>query len=111
MFNYRKISKNRSVGPCLTQPNQAFTVRQIIDQFARGELIPSVYSPTDDLDDSIDDDRMEEIIEFEDKIDAEGHLIQNQYSLFNETNESQLTAPAGDSKPSTDVNAENGSGD
>lgn len=70
----------------ITQPNQAFTPRQILEQFARGEVIPSEYHPSDNIDDSTtsEESMINDVIEFEDKIDAENHLIENQYELYQE---------------------------
>lgn len=71
----------------ITQPNQAFTPRQIIEQFARNEIVPSMYSPTDSLDDEhfTDEELLSDnVIEFNDKIDAEAHLIENQYRIYEE---------------------------
>lgn len=72
-------------GELITQPNQAFTPREILEQFARNEVVSSVYEPSDSLtDDNVPDSEMDNIIEFEDKIDAEGHLVENQYQLYKE---------------------------
>lgn len=83
----------------ITQPNQAFTPRQILEQFARGEVVPSEYQPSDTIiDDGTNEDQLvNEVIEFEDKIDAENHLIENQYALYHEpaTNESGAPVPNG----------------
>lgn len=104
MFTYRKKTKDVNVGPVIAQPNQAFTVRQIIDQYARGEVIPTMFESTDTLSDDIDDDAMEDIIEFEDKIDAEAHLLANQYKLFENEPESskEQESPSETGKSSLD---------
>jgi len=95
-------------GELITQPNQAFTPRQILEQFARNEVVPSIYEPTDALDDdNVPDDDMENMIEFEDKIDAEGHLIENQYQPYqdqeHETHESEPAATEGNQEASKDA--------
>lgn len=71
----------------LTQPNQAFTPRQILEQFARNEVVPTFNQSSDLLDDEHykeDDLLSDNVIEFEDDIEAEGHLIENQYRLYEE---------------------------
>lgn len=69
----------------LTQPNQAFTPRQILEQFARHEIVPSFNKSSDLLDEdhfSENDLLSDNVIEFDDDIEAEGHLIENQYRLY-----------------------------
>lgn len=58
--------------PLLTEPNQSFTPRQIIDQFSRGELSAKAFEPSDSIDsESYSDDNMvDNIIEFEDEFQA-----------------------------------------
>ena len=74
----KKISAN-----LVTQPNQSFTPRQILEQFARGEVIPCEYHDSDNIDDAhFSEEQLisDDVIEFEDRIDAENHLIENQYA-------------------------------
>lgn len=82
MFKYRSSKPVTDPGYLVTQPNQAFTVRQILDQFARGEVIPTQFQSTDTLGDDIPDDEVDNVVEFEDSLDAQSHLITNQYKLI-----------------------------
>ena len=104
----RQIDLIIDAGELITQPSQAFTPRQIIEQFARNEVVPTLYEPTDALsDDNVPDDDMDQMIEFEDKIDAEGHLLENQYQLYkeqkDETDKSESPATEGNQKTSNDA--------
>ena len=60
------------VYPRFVEPNQAFTPRQIIDQFSRGEISAKSFEETDSIyDDSYTDDNMvDNVIEFEDQFEA-----------------------------------------
>lgn len=80
----------------ITQPNQAFTPRQILEQFARGEVVPSEFRPSDNIDESntSEESLINDVIEFEDKIDAENHLIENQYELYKEEQQEGATSSA-----------------
>lgn len=86
----------------ITQPNQAFTPRQILEQFARGEIIPSEYSPSDTIDDTscTEDQLVNDVIEFEDAIEAENHLIENQYALESTKNKRKSPAHQSDTNES-----------
>lgn len=95
-----------------TIPNQAFTPRQIIEQFARNEVIPSMYTSTDGIDDSsyTDEQLVNDVIEFEDKIDAENHLIEQKYELqrdekLHELDREQSQPAAGGAQPSDESSA------
>lgn len=70
----------------ITQPNEAFTPRQILEQFARGEVLPSQYSPSDSINDVnfSDDQLINDVIEFDDEFDAQQHLMDNQYKIFDD---------------------------
>lgn len=87
----------------ITQPNQAFTPRQILEQFARNEIIPSMNEPSDNIyDDGTNEDALvHDVIEFEDQIDAENHLIENQYRLYQDEQRTETppATPAGDQEP------------
>lgn len=86
-FNYRIPTNDEFDKLLLTQPNQAFTPRQILEQFARNEVVPS-YNQSSDLisDDIMSDDQMldSDLIEFDDPMEAEQHLIDNQYKSYEE---------------------------
>lgn len=74
----------------ITEPNQSFTVRQIIDQFSRGEVMAKYYDPTDEIDDSrYSEEELEHTIEFEDEFEAREHLESNQYHQENEKSNQQ----------------------
>lgn len=93
-------------GMLITQPNQAFTPRQILEQFARGEVVPSLNEPSDAIvsDGKNDDQLFNDVIEFEDALDAEAHLIENQYQLFkNEDTQNQGGTPVHNRTPETSV--------
>lgn len=69
----------------ITQPNQAFTPRQIIEQFARNELIPTMNHQSDLLtDDNYTEDELlsDDVIEFEDDIEAQAHINEQQYRPY-----------------------------
>lgn len=87
-MNYR-LSKNDKFDDLLiTQPNQAFTPRQILEQFARNEVVPTFNQSSDSLDDSnYSDDQLldSELHEFDDSMEAETYLNENQFQLQNET--------------------------
>lgn len=89
----------------VTQPNQAFTPRQILEQFARNEVIPSYNQSTDMIDDEhFSEEEMENIIEFEDQFEAAQHLIDNQYKLKeNEKEQSGIPAAAGHQESSKET--------
>lgn len=95
----------------ITQPNQAFTPRQILEQFARNEVIPSEYQPSDNIDDSntSEESMVNDVIEFEDKIDAENHLIENQYALQHEADQGQQASGEGSSQAPEEVTSTSGS--
>lgn len=72
----------------LTQPNQAFTPRQIIEQFARHEIVPTMNESSDLLDEvNYSEETLLEsdVIEFDDPMEAAFYLNDNQFSLQNET--------------------------
>lgn len=58
--------------PLICEPNQAFTPRQIVEQFARQELSANVFDSTDSIDsDSYSDEQMASgVIDFEDEFEA-----------------------------------------
>lgn len=110
-INPRYSDKNKGAGVLITQPNQAFTPRQIIEQFARNEIVPSMYSPTDSLDDEhfTDEELLSDnVIEFNDKIDAEAHLIENQYRIYEEK-QTTNSVRDGSQEASNETDAANGS--
>lgn len=78
-----RVSENDQFDDMLiTQPNQAFTPRQILEQFARNEVVPSYNQSTDNLDDDHynDDDLLDnELHEFEDLMEAQTYLDENQF--------------------------------
>lgn len=84
----QRITPEREFSKLLiTQPNQAFTPRQILEQFARNEVVPTMNSSTDALDDSnySEDELLDsDVIEFEDEIEAQSYLNENQFRLYEE---------------------------
>lgn len=60
------------VYPRFVEPNQAFTPRQIIDQFSRGEISAKSFEESDAIYDDIysDDHMVDHTIEFEDQFEA-----------------------------------------
>lgn len=58
--------------PQITEPNQAFSPRQIVEQFARNELTAKVFEDSDMInsDNYSDDEMVNNTIEFEDEFDA-----------------------------------------
>ena len=99
----------------VTQPNQSFTIRQIIEQFARNEVIPCTYHESDNINDEnfTESQMVNNVIEFEDAIDAENHLIENQYKPYEESsttpsqsqgNQSQHTSEQGDTGTPVEAN-------
>lgn len=70
------------LGSCghFTEPNQSYTVRQIIDQYSRGELMAKTYNPSDNIDDmNYTEEQLENVLTFEDGFEAFNHLQENQY--------------------------------
>lgn len=71
-----------------TEPNQSYSVRQIIDQYSRGELMAKTFNPSDNINDmSYSDDELEHVIDFEDEFEAFDHLQSNQYKQRKEEHE------------------------
>lgn len=79
----------------ITQPNQAFTPRQILEQFARNEVVPIYNESSDSLtDENYDDDTLldSELHEFDDAMEAQTYIEENQFKLI-ENEEKQTTDP------------------
>lgn len=74
----------------ITEPDEAFTPRQILEQFARGELSVKEFEPTDSIDSlTYSDDQMMDAIEFEDDFEAAQFLMdsrieKNESKKFNQ---------------------------
>lgn len=65
------------VNPQITEPSQAFTPRQILDQFARGELSVKTFSPTDGLSENnyTEDQLLDgDVVSFEDEFEAQDYM-------------------------------------
>lgn len=72
-----------------TEPNQAYSVRQIIDQYSKGELMAKTFNPSDNIDDeSYSEEQLENVITFEDEFEAFNHLQENQYGTRKKEHES-----------------------
>lgn len=83
-FNCRVSENDQFDDMLITQPNQAFTPRQILEQFARNEVVPSYNQSTDILDDDhyTDDVLLDnELHEFDDPMEAQTYLDENQFQL------------------------------
>lgn len=91
----QRITPEREFSTLLiTQPNQAFTPRQILEQFARNEVVPTMNQSTDALDDSnySEDELLEsDVIEFEDEIEAQSYINENQFRLYEEKQQKDNT--------------------
>ena len=60
------------VYPRFVEPNQAFSPRQIIDQFSRGEISAKSFEETDAIYDDVytDDNMVDNVVEFADYFEA-----------------------------------------
>lgn len=93
--------------PLFTEPNQSFTPRQIIDQFARGECSAHSFEPSDNIDDdSYSDDHMvDHVLEFEDEFSALEYMKTTKVKSKNEhvsveNDKEGSSDPSGDISPS-----------
>lgn len=100
MFNCRNQITILFDGTVITQPNQAFTPRQILEQFARNEIVPSYNESSDSLSDDNykDDDLLDgDVVEFDDAMEAQSYIQDNQFQPYEEK---QSTVTSGDGTPS-----------
>lgn len=77
MRKYIDKLEDIEVNPQITEPSQAFTPRQILDQFARGELSVKTFSPTDGLsEDYYTEDQLldGDVVSFEDEFEAQDYI-------------------------------------
>lgn len=96
-----------SVNPLITEPNQFFTPRQIIEQFARGELTAKTFTPTDNLSEEnfTEDELLDKpIISFEDEFDAKTFMedlrLEPIKACSNETDKDKQVASDGTNESS-----------
>lgn len=73
-----------------TQPNMAFTPRQIIEQFASGEVIARENTPTDEFyDDKFTDDELASLVQIEDDFQARQAVID--FQIEQQVNETETS--------------------
>lgn len=83
--NVRQSSVNNRAHNLFTEPNQAFSVRQIIEQFARGETTAKTFEPSDDINDTnYSESQMMGIVDNLDEFEQRQYLMDLQESLNNE---------------------------
>lgn len=94
MFKIRKQLTIPFDGTLITQPNQAFTPRQILEQFARNEIVPSYNESSDSLSDDNykDDDLLDgDVVEFDDPMEAQSYIQENQFQPYEEKQGTNLS--------------------
>lgn len=112
---FKKFRDNSSDGePYLlnfTQPNMAFTPRQIIEQFASGEVVAQDYSPTDDFyDDKYSDDELVGVTQLDDDFQARQHVIDFEIEQYEAKASANLRDGAKKTSDSTAPNVSEGNG-
>lgn len=92
VINTRKPAVNNRPHHLIAEPNQAFTVRQIIEQFARGETTAKAFEPTDDINDqNYSETQLLGVVDDLDEFEQRQYLMDLQESLDNEK-EKQVSA-------------------
>lgn len=96
-----------------TQPNMAFTPRQIIEQFASGEVIAQENFPTDDFyDDKYSDDELVSLVQIDDDFQARQAVIdfqiEQQENETSASNQVRASAQESTNKPTSEVPTGNG---
>ena len=104
--------EQKLVYPRFVEPNQAFTPRQIIDQFSRGEISAKSFEETDIIYDDVysDDQMVDHTIEFEDQFEAV-EFMQTTKVIKSKPNKSKPNKEESNKKeddPSVKTNAEVG---
>lgn len=92
--------------PLLSEPNQAFTPRQILEQFARNELSAKIFDPSDmiDSDNYSDDQMVDGVVDFEDEFEATQFMKETKVVKDEpKKNESVSASDDGDKESSDEV--------
>lgn len=78
MFSkYRKSDFKEPYAPSFTVPDQSFTPRQILEQFASGEVVAQRHDSTDDFYDNTmsDDDLVDKVVDVVDEFQARQYVL------------------------------------
>lgn len=92
--------------PLITEPNQAFTVRQILEQYSRGEVTARITEPSDDINDSnySDDDMLDKTIDFNDDYFDAAQYMKDTKFVKNEKDKSKPEFDEGNQQSPDEAN-------